>query len=771
MIDHLRKIQERIDWLTLKVRQILQGGGPGDGPYLPLAGGQMEPGATIQTAEGAWRGEGPIQHNGFFGLGDMCIAGYFQQWANGSRYVYDASNKIRETTNQFNAPTSDDDETRGVKVGTRWVLDSGEAWVCDDATEGAAVWVPWQVPAENIPAIAVVDYLGPVVNQTAMLALVGQSGDWCVRSDEGKVYVITGEDPTELSSWTALTYPALTQAQVTALMQAAPGDFRTAMGLGGAATLNVGATTGTVAAGDDARLSDARVPRWTRLANGDSDYTIVATGSVLVEQTGTISAARFWDLPAASSVGAGAEVIVQGGAGITATNTLSIRRAGSDTINGGSANVVIGTAYGWRRLVSDGVSAWHWDAGVLRSSENLAGLANTTTARSNLGLGTMAVENIASISGAVVPDGSITRDLGSSAASWNNCYSWVVRAADVRDAFASTWHIAFNAIRQANSTALGWTSQSGAINANLDTQLRRGAAGILRITGATAGDLGGGIEMLQIASGGTPASNSARIYAKDVSGTAEMFVMDEAGNETQISSHSATAPSWLYTSGEPSPVEAVGYSANYYQGVVTYTHRETGRVYRETFAEHNERLELTGDRALTLWDWDDIQVGHVAKRNEERAEWQSKRDAWEALPEEGREEWTGGEIPTVYVAKPKPDWAEDQGAAIVSTRAAEAIEQGYQATITAGFAVDPEGFSIAMDEADVTRWSNYLVELREREVSGEINAQTEIPFLDNTGTPRQAALTRFRQIALGAGAAWKAAFFARAAALAALQNP
>ena len=35
---------------------------------------------------------------------------------------------------------------------------------------------------------------------------------------------------------------------------------RTALGLGGSATLNVGTTTGTVAAGDDSRLSDARTP-------------------------------------------------------------------------------------------------------------------------------------------------------------------------------------------------------------------------------------------------------------------------------------------------------------------------------------------------------------------------------------------------------------------------------------------------------------------------------------------------------------------------------
>ena len=42
------------------------------------------------------------------------------------------------------------------------------------------------------------------------------------------------------------------------------------------------------------------------------------------------------------------------------------------------------------------------------------------------------------------------------------------------------------------------------------------------------------IEFKQQTSGGTPASNSARIYSKDVGGTAKMFTMNEAGVETQL---------------------------------------------------------------------------------------------------------------------------------------------------------------------------------------------------------------------------------------------
>jgi hypothetical protein len=65
-----------------------------------------------------------------------------------------------------------------------------------------------QVPAAQIPAIAITEYLGAAANQAAMLALVGQKGDWCTRTDLGTNWVITGNDPTQLASWTALTYPA-----------------------------------------------------------------------------------------------------------------------------------------------------------------------------------------------------------------------------------------------------------------------------------------------------------------------------------------------------------------------------------------------------------------------------------------------------------------------------------------------------------------------------------------------------------------------------------
>jgi hypothetical protein len=62
--------------------------------------------------------------------------------------------------------------------------------------------------ASQLPDIAISDFLGAVSSQAVMLTLTGQRGDWCSRTDDGKVYIISGTDPTLISDWTVITYPA-----------------------------------------------------------------------------------------------------------------------------------------------------------------------------------------------------------------------------------------------------------------------------------------------------------------------------------------------------------------------------------------------------------------------------------------------------------------------------------------------------------------------------------------------------------------------------------
>lgn len=119
-----------------------------------------------------------------------------------------------------------------------------------------------------------------------------------------------------------------------------------------------------------------------RTGVADSDYNVLATDRV-VSYT-SISAARVVNLPAASSFNAGQEVIIGDTSGsCSATKTITITRAGADTIDGATTEV-IAAAYGKRRLISDGVSVWGFDKGVLRASNNLSDVTTAATARSNL---------------------------------------------------------------------------------------------------------------------------------------------------------------------------------------------------------------------------------------------------------------------------------------------------------------------------------------------------------------------------------------------------
>lgn len=60
----------------------------------------------------------------------------------------------------------------------------------------------------QLPPLAITEFLGTVANQTAMLALVGQKGDWAIRSDSGAVWIIVGDTPNQIGSWQQVSYPA-----------------------------------------------------------------------------------------------------------------------------------------------------------------------------------------------------------------------------------------------------------------------------------------------------------------------------------------------------------------------------------------------------------------------------------------------------------------------------------------------------------------------------------------------------------------------------------
>lgn len=67
------------------------------------------------------------------------------------------------------------------------------------------------VPVAQLPPIALSEYLGAVGSQAAMLALSGQRGDWCIRTDTSpsSTWVLNAEPSSVLANWTQLPQPAV----------------------------------------------------------------------------------------------------------------------------------------------------------------------------------------------------------------------------------------------------------------------------------------------------------------------------------------------------------------------------------------------------------------------------------------------------------------------------------------------------------------------------------------------------------------------------------
>lgn len=63
------------------------------------------------------------------------------------------------------------------------------------------------IPTSQLPAIAITEFKGAVASQAAMLALTGEKGDWAIRTDNSTTWIITGDTPSNISSWTQIQAP------------------------------------------------------------------------------------------------------------------------------------------------------------------------------------------------------------------------------------------------------------------------------------------------------------------------------------------------------------------------------------------------------------------------------------------------------------------------------------------------------------------------------------------------------------------------------------
>ncbi len=180
------------------------------------------------------------------------------------------------------------------------------------------------VPTSQIPAIALVQYLGSVANQSAMLALRGQGGDWCIRTDgQASEWVIVANDGASLADWVQLPTSAAGVSSIngqTGVVTLGTGDlaesggnlFFTAVRAIGAALAGFTAGAGTVAA------TDSILQALQKVVGNIAERALagVITGSGLTIGTGKI-AGRF-----TAGTGAIEELTPTGGLSIQSGNLV-----------------------------------------------------------------------------------------------------------------------------------------------------------------------------------------------------------------------------------------------------------------------------------------------------------------------------------------------------------------------------------------------------------------------------------------------------------------
>jgi hypothetical protein len=138
------------------------------------------------------------------------------------------------------------------------------------------------LPVAQLPPIAIVDFLGTVASQTGMLALTGQKGDWCIRSDLGTSWIITGANPAILAGWTQLSYPAspvLTVFGRTGTITAQATDYSAYYDVLGAAAAVTPTTLGLVI-GTNTQAHSAKLDAFAALANSAGSLTNDGSGGL-----------------------------------------------------------------------------------------------------------------------------------------------------------------------------------------------------------------------------------------------------------------------------------------------------------------------------------------------------------------------------------------------------------------------------------------------------------------------------------------------------------
>jgi hypothetical protein len=186
-------LNEQGDWVQV------QGGGGGNQTLNEvLVEGNTTGGEDIFVSDGdaiffdngsrVRKGVTDAGNGGAKGVALVCSLDYELKWEAGRLYTMQQDGfTIREVSHNFTfTPTVNDDITKGFVIGSRWILDNGDVYVCSDETASAAVWA---LQVASVPTLQQVTDEGSI---TTNIITVGDTAG--IYSEVADSYVGTAND-------------------------------------------------------------------------------------------------------------------------------------------------------------------------------------------------------------------------------------------------------------------------------------------------------------------------------------------------------------------------------------------------------------------------------------------------------------------------------------------------------------------------------------------------------------------------------------------------
>lgn len=267
------------------------------------------------------------------------------------------------------------------------------------------------IPTAQIPAVAITEYLGSVANQSAMLALTGDRGDWCLRSDLSTTWVLSDDDSSLLASWIQLSYPTAPVTSVAGRTGVVTLSNTDISGLGTLATQSgtfSGTSSGTNT-GDQSLFSTIAVSGQSNvLADQPSDtLTLVAGTNITITTDASTDTITIAASGGGSPGGSTTQFQFNNAGAFGGTTAVVYAGTGTHVVITAQAAATVPLCLKGAASQSGNLIEWQNSSGTVLANVTSTGIVSSTAGLRVTGLGTTFLETSLNECYLTCPNGSI----------------------------------------------------------------------------------------------------------------------------------------------------------------------------------------------------------------------------------------------------------------------------------------------------------------------------------------------------------------------------